>query len=169
LNWEAVAAIGEAVGGVAVIASLIYLAVQIRQSRQLERAASIREIFDKASAVVGYTGFHPETLETIRRGVADFSQLSRAEVDLFNGWGIKSLVVVEQAMYMHRDGLLPDSSWRALENFGLAIIRSPGGSVWWLKYSGVIGEEFVIALNEVARQAGDERPSIFDIYPHWRD
>ncbi len=169
MNWEAIAAIGEAVGGFAVIASLIYLAVQIRQSRQLERAASIREMFAKGSDMVGYTALHPEQLETIRRGVADFSKLSVAETDIFNGWGVHCLVTVEQAMYMHGDGLLPDASWRAFENFGLAIIRSPGGSVWWSRYSGVIGQEFVIALNEVASQAGDERPSIYDIYPHWRD
>jgi hypothetical protein len=168
LNWEAIAAIGEAVGGLAVIASLIYLAVQIRQSRQLERAASIREMFAKGSDMVGYTAHHPENLETIRRGVADLSQLSFEEIDIFNGWAVHCLVVVEQAMYMHRDGLLPEASWRAFENYGLAIVRSPGGSEWWSTYAGVIGQEFVSRLNEVVRQAGDERPSIYDIYPHWR-
>ena len=111
MNWEAIAAIGEAIGGFAVIASLMYLAVQIRQSRQLERAASIREMFAKGSDMVGYTALHPEKLETIRRGVADFSQLSVEDVDVFNGWGVHCLVTVEQAMYMHRDGLLPEASW----------------------------------------------------------
>jgi len=168
LTWEAIAAIGEAVGGFAVIASLIYLAVQIRQSRQLERAASIREMFAKGSDMVGYTALHPEKLETIRRGVADFSQLSVEEIDVFNGWGIHCLVTIEQAMYMHRDGLLPDASWRAFENFGLAIIGSPGGSAWWSTYSGVIGQEFVTTLNDVERHAGSDRPSLYDIFPHWR-
>ena len=66
MNWEAIAAIGEAVGGVAVIASLIYLALQIRQSRQLERAVSIRELFQKGSDMVGYTALHPEQLGASR-------------------------------------------------------------------------------------------------------
>ena len=168
MTWESIAALGEAVGGVAVIASLIYLAAQIRQSRQLERAASIREMFLKGSDMVGYTALHPEKFDTIRCGVADFSQLSREEVDLFNGWGIHCLVTVEQAMYMHRDGLLPDASWTAFENFGLAITRSPGGSVWWASYSGVLGQEFVSALNDLSERDGSKRPSIYDIYPHWR-
>jgi hypothetical protein len=68
---------------------------------------------------------------------------------------------------MHRDGLLPDASWRAFENFGLAIIRSPGGSAWWSTYSGVIGQEFVTALNDVGLHAGTDRPSLYDIFPHW--
>jgi hypothetical protein len=75
-----------------------HLAVQIRQSRQLERAASIREKFAKGSDMVGYTALHPEKLETIRRGAADFSQLSVEEIDVFNGWGVHCLVTIEQAM-----------------------------------------------------------------------
>jgi hypothetical protein len=169
LNWEAISAIGEAVGGFAVIASLIYLAVQIRQSRQLERASSIREMFAKGIDMLGYTALHPEKFETIRRGVSDFSQLSVEEIDIFNGWGVHCLVTVEQAMYMHRDGLLPEASWRAFENFGLALILSPGGSVWWSSYSGTLGQEFVATMNEVARQPGDDGPSIYDVFPHWRD
>ena len=167
MNWDAVAAIGEAVGGIAVIASLIYLAVQIRQSRELERAASIREMFEKGSGMIGYPGLHPGSTDVIRRGVADFGQLSVDEVETFTAWGWHCLVVVEQAMYMHRDGLLPDASWRAFENFGLAVIRSPGGSEWWSQYSGTLGQEFVEALDETARQAGEDRPSIYDVYPHW--
>ena len=169
LNWEAISAIGETVGGLAVIASLTYLALQIRQSRDLERAASIREMFEKGSRMVAYTAQHPGTFETLKRGVSDFSELSVEEKEVFNCWGMHSLVTVEQAMYMHRDGLLPDASWTAFENFGLAIIRSPGGAQWWSQYSGVIGQEFVEVLNAVASQAGDERPSLYDVYPHWRN
>ena len=103
-------------------------------------------MFAKGIGMAGYTALHPETLDTIRRGVADFSQLSAEEIDIFHGWGVHCLVTVEQAMYMYRDGLLPEASWRAFENFGLAIIRSPGGSEWWSTYSGLLGQEFVLAL-----------------------
>ena len=65
----------------AVIASLIYLAVQIRQSRDMERAGSIREMFRKGSDMVGYPALHPGSFDVIRRGVADFGQLSAEEVD----------------------------------------------------------------------------------------
>ena len=42
LNWDAIGAIGEVVGGVAVIATLLYLAVQIRQNaRSVRNAASL--------------------------------------------------------------------------------------------------------------------------------
>lgn len=168
MNWDAMGAIAEAIGGLAVIASLIYLASQLRQSRDLERAASIREMFHKGSEMIGYLALHPGSFDVTRRGVADFAQLSAEEIEIFNAWGAHCLVNAEQAMYMHRDGLMPDASWRAFENFGLAIITSPGGSAWWSAYKGVIGQEFVEAIDETARQRVEGRPSTYDIYPHWR-
>ena len=42
MNWDAIGAIGELVGGVAVIATLIYLAIQVKHSKALlERNESI--------------------------------------------------------------------------------------------------------------------------------
>ena len=42
MNWEAIGAVGELVGGVAVIATLIYLAIQVKHSKALlERNESI--------------------------------------------------------------------------------------------------------------------------------
>ena len=88
--------------------------------------------------------------------------------EVFNAWGAHCLVTVEQSMYMHRDGLLPDASWRAFENFGLPIISSPGGSACRAAYKGVIGQEFVRALDDTAAREESGRPTIYDIDPHWR-
>ena len=45
MNWEAVAAIGEAVGAFGVIASLGYLAIQIRQNtRQIRQNIEVNRV-----------------------------------------------------------------------------------------------------------------------------
>ena len=44
MNWEAIGAIGEIVGGVGVIATLIYLAVQIRQNTRSVEAATYQSV-----------------------------------------------------------------------------------------------------------------------------
>ena len=42
MNWEAVAAVGELISAFAVLATLIYLAVQVRHSKELlERSEKI--------------------------------------------------------------------------------------------------------------------------------
>ena len=42
MNWEAISAIGEIVGAMAVLLTLIYLAVQVKQTRKLQQAEAIR-------------------------------------------------------------------------------------------------------------------------------
>ncbi len=45
MNWDAIAAIAEMVGAFGVIASLIYLATQIRQSTKVARAETTKDLF----------------------------------------------------------------------------------------------------------------------------
>ena len=45
MNWEAVGTIAEIVGAVGVIASLLYLAVQIRQSTKVARAETTKDLY----------------------------------------------------------------------------------------------------------------------------
>ena len=46
MNWEAIGAIGEIIGAIAVFLSLIYLALQIRSNTNVEKAAALREVLD---------------------------------------------------------------------------------------------------------------------------
>jgi hypothetical protein len=41
MNWDAIGAIGEIVGAIAVIATLVFLAIQIRQSNQSQRESNV--------------------------------------------------------------------------------------------------------------------------------
>ena len=69
-------AIGELVGGVAVIASLIYVGMQVRQSNQINRAESVRAF------VRDYNTFLyklSEQTEILRRGSVDWDGLSGEE------------------------------------------------------------------------------------------
>lgn len=42
MNWDAVSAVGEVLGAIAVIVTLLYLAVQVRQARMAQRLDSVR-------------------------------------------------------------------------------------------------------------------------------
>ena len=46
MNWEALGAIGETLGAVAVLITLGYLAVQVRQSTQAMKASALRSVQD---------------------------------------------------------------------------------------------------------------------------
>jgi len=46
MNWEAIGAVGEIIGAMAVVLSLIYLAIQVRQNSNMARAESRLRLVD---------------------------------------------------------------------------------------------------------------------------
>ena len=86
MNWDAIGAVAELLGAIGVIASLAYLATQIRQNReqmgqntQALRAGTYQqfrhEIYEALHGYMKVPGFS----ETVRSGMADFHQLDDAE------------------------------------------------------------------------------------------
>ncbi|MGI9324326.1 MAG: hypothetical protein ACR2PZ_03835 [Pseudomonadales bacterium] len=49
MNWDAIEAIGEVVGAVAVVLTLIYLSVQLRQNTRSSKLAALQGFFDATS------------------------------------------------------------------------------------------------------------------------
>ena len=52
MNWEALGAIGEVTGAIAVVLTLGYLAVQIRQANAIARASAFRDLQQQMGSVI---------------------------------------------------------------------------------------------------------------------
>ena len=52
MNWDAIGAIGEIVGAVAVVATLFYLASQIRQNTRMARAEMTKDLYLASRAAI---------------------------------------------------------------------------------------------------------------------
>ena len=72
MNWDALGAIGEIVGAVAVIATLLYLAIQIREARLLTKSTSLQNAVSSFNELNVVMGSDPKTVDLITRGVYDF-------------------------------------------------------------------------------------------------
>lgn len=84
-------AIGEIVGGIAVLASLVYLAVQIRQNtREITRSADATRLeafersVDSGNRIRELLILHPELTSLFLRGRQGFHALDRSEKFRFN-------------------------------------------------------------------------------------
>ena len=51
MNWDAAGAIGEIIGALAVLATLLYLASQIRQTNEISRFGTAKDIFYKIDSL----------------------------------------------------------------------------------------------------------------------
>ena len=80
MNWEAISAIGQIVGALAVVISLIYLAREIRSNARSARLASV----DTLNRWLGELVEHPHLSELYYRGIHDFESLKGADLVRFS-------------------------------------------------------------------------------------
>ena len=74
MNWEAISAIGQLVGALAVVVSLIYLASEVRRTRASQLAA-MRSMSDAFNRWIQQLGQYPHLAEVYYRGLHDFESL----------------------------------------------------------------------------------------------
>ena len=102
-------ALGELIGGMAIIISLLYVGYQIRQSNNLAKAESMRDILD-VSAYNQLMAQNPDLGDIVAKGYRDFSSLSPSEQRTFHH--VLSLLMnhAENVFRQHQFGYTPYGS-----------------------------------------------------------
>ena len=83
VNWEAISAIGQIVGAIAVVVSLIYLAKEVRSSARATRLASGRSMEASSFGCLNNSQSNPDLSELYYRGLHDFESLEGADLIRF--------------------------------------------------------------------------------------
>ena len=78
MNWDAIGAIGETVGAIAVIATLIYLASQIRQLKQQNAQATMQHIADSMNHFMDMLASEANA-SLVVQGKESYKRLSEAD------------------------------------------------------------------------------------------
>ena len=167
MNWEAIGAVGEIIGGVAVIASLLFVGYQLRQGQNVERANAQREILKQGRDWFALTREDPELHDTVRSLIYDYDKGSAREQHLFYSWFWDYLQVFEQAYYMHRDGFLNDASFEGAATAAISLINTPGGNSCWNHAKEIWGEDARSYTIERLRTTGGDVPPFYDLWPHF--
>jgi hypothetical protein len=142
MNWEALGAIGEIVGAVAVVVTIAYLAVQIRQNTRSVRASMYQSLVE--SVVNFNTAFtqDPELAQAYLKGLEDLDGLSEADRTRV-AFALFSQFQMFQSMFYQRRlfTIEPDywESWRALI---LSYYARPGVQQWWQVRREVFSKDF---------------------------
>jgi len=149
MNWQAIGAIGEVLGGLAVFISLSYLAMQIRSSR---RSDQIVVAADAASAVDQWLGqvVRDENLYVLyRRGLIDYNSLSREEKGRFALLILQYLRRLEAVWFHHEAGTISASYWKSLVAALELSLSAEGGAHSFKKYAGTLTPEFADFVNNL--------------------
>ena len=142
MNVMELGAIGELVGGVAVIASLIYVGLQVRQSNRLAQSTAVRS--GRAAVVeMMRTWFNDPTGVTVYlQGLSDRRRLrneDRVKFDMMLNQMFRSL---ESLLYEHRDGHMSQELWMSFEREVEPVFAQPGAVNWWFERHTILTPSF---------------------------
>ncbi len=128
MNWDAISAVSEIVGAVAVVISLIYVAAQIRQNTKMMRTAA-KQSLTEASQNLIYTAID-KSEEWVKLTTGD--DPSTPEEDARMSLLVRAMLRgFESQCYQYESGLLEDDEWRALQTAIKYLCSLPGFNKYW--------------------------------------
>jgi hypothetical protein len=128
---DALGNIGDFVGGIAVIITLIYLAVQIRDNTRSTKLASMQSTMLAAQNVGILPAQDRDLARVVRVGLTTPEELDDDEFQQFRYFLINMLRVHEDMFVQHRAGVVDDETWMARASSLRTIFSMPGGRRVW--------------------------------------
>jgi hypothetical protein len=146
MNWEAIGAIGEIVGAVAVVFTLIYLSTQIRQNNKLLSSDSRQTLVANDLTSLLANVEHSEVFAklVLKEELSAEEQLKLSfifAIDLRNR---------EFEYFQYVNGLLDEATWQSYRKVVLINHSSELGRKWWNEIGrDIVDPEFAKQIDEL--------------------
>jgi hypothetical protein len=153
VNWEAVGAIGEVVGAAAVVISLLYLAVQIRHSTAVARAATRHELSRDMQGLASDLLNTPDMARLLQRHFAGES-LEPHELTRLQARAFRDFHFCYNAFDQYREGMLNETEWHAIrENHKQLLLYAPAYRDYWNSERTLFSSRFQDEMDRMMSEA----------------
>jgi hypothetical protein len=144
MNWEAIGSIGEIVGAIAVLASLAYLATQIRANTKSMETSSRQAVSNEFRA---YNRFLSDDPEHFVKGINSYPEIPFETRSKFASQIHDLLLFFQSAFALYESGTLEDQTYDGYLSFVAAVVDTPGGRALWREWASVYTSGMVRALD----------------------
>ncbi|HVN69722.1 MAG TPA: hypothetical protein VMU38_08755 [Candidatus Binatia bacterium] len=166
MSLENVFYISQSVAAVAVIASLLYLAQQVRQAERVQRATMQQGRADRTSAS-SLAVASPQLARVFEKGIAGDPDMTREE---FTQWMVicRALFLSgEDSFLQHEAGMLSDAAFDSYVAGVKFYMSRPGMRAAWKLSAGQFGSSFRDFGNAMMEQTPISKEA--DAYGRWRE
>lgn len=162
MSWEPIAAIAQLIAAIAVVPSLIYFAIQIRnQNKESRRTAA-------NAFVLHYNDFRKslsdsnELASILLRGATAFDDLDPAQRVRFGALMGRVFVLSEGLRSFYLDGILSPELWRTFEQATADLAAYPGVQAWWATRDHWYTPEFRSLVDHMIAEG--KKPTMYERY-----
>lgn len=167
MSLSDLANLGEFISGIAVIASLIYLAVQIRQNTKSVRSATLASNTDMWANLL-LTMSDPKNVGAYMYGSSGRSDIRPKEFAQFMLQCRVLFICFENQYYQFRNGMLDEETYKGYERSTCSsILNLRGFRVYWQMHRDTFSPVFITLVDEMIARTPEIEPS--DIMMRWQD
>jgi hypothetical protein len=135
MNWDALSAIGEIVGALAVVVTLLYLSRQIRQANRQGEIEAFRHTWDNLNQFCDILSESTDQAGIVIRGREDLQCLTPEEALVFEHIHIRLLNTLEswhlQIQRTSKPGAYRDTQLQNLAGIAAGYLGHPGTRQLW--------------------------------------
>lgn len=131
VNWDAVSAYSEVIGAIAVVVSLVYLALQVRQNTRAIRGATLDAITGHMQAELRWSSEMPGTF---KKAMEDPATLTYEESWQLSEWVTAAFTARQNEYHQYQQGMLDEEVWEGIENIIKLLMGIPWIRDWWQNY-----------------------------------
>lgn len=128
MDWTAIGALGEVLGAVAVVVSVVYLAAQVRHNTEATRFQTFQSVIDRVAAVNSRTG-DSHVAEALAKGRESYSNLAPAQRVTFDYYMQERFLMYESTLGLGH--MLKPEIREAVNDCLVFHLAFPGVREWW--------------------------------------
>ena len=163
MNLEQAYYLSQLVGSIVVVASLIYLAVEVRQNTRIAKLNSSHINTQVYTQFLDLISSNSELADIFRRGVNDIAGLTPVEQTRFSSLMGIAFRNMFQQFQEYDMGLISDDDWDTWNKALTEIITYPGIQAVWETRRSTYNERFQAYVDTAAEKAVGKTSKLYSI------
>jgi hypothetical protein len=151
MTWDAISAISQMIGSIAVVFSVLYLAIQVHRSTRIAKLAAQDAAASALREVTAPFAENAELGRVWRIGLENLQSLSAEEQARFFHSTYQFLKAFETIHFHHVYGLMDDQIWLGWSGLLKHYIASPGIDHYWRRRHDLFSKRFQDFIESLER------------------
>jgi hypothetical protein len=153
MNWDAIGALSEVIGAMAVVVTLLYLAIQLKQNRRDVQSNNFHQISISFNDLNRQIAGDPELSRIYSIGFTDYESLSSLEKTQFELIFFTALRVYDSLYYQVKRGTGDLDLWEAELETLRWFCSTPGGRKCWEQLTLRVSKSFTHLINDLMAES----------------
>jgi hypothetical protein len=163
MSIELIYYVSQIASSVAVVASIIYLALQVRQAERSQRAVTQQIRADRVSEFALRLAEGPASL--LNRGARGDPDLSPEEFQRFSYLARAMFISAEDSVLQYTNGLMDESAYISFRKSAEGTMGQPGLRAIWNAQSPLFGRDMNAFMRKICEDVPlTQRPDAFDAW-----